>query len=733
MKKRLGSVIQTAVALLLCLATALCVTQLQTGRAPQEEAHAASRMLLSQGEVLYDGDRIAGMDSANDGENQENDTPDEPDTPDESDTPEDQQTEPAQTPENDQQDGRQDPQTPDEDNPSSGDGTTSEGRGNIDDILDIVDNGGGSGGQIPDRTPTDAITVPEVKDPAAYFKTSIIDGSTVESETYGFSIQHLTTLEVTGMSAAVNGKEYLFPANSRYMNVRLATGANTITVSVNYREADGSTVCASKSYTVYYAQAGELIIVAKRVSDNKPLNELATVTDGELTFTANMVQDGNEYPVQSVTLNGRTLTGIGDTYTASLNSGRNTIHIKGSYQSSSAEETYTITYNAKAFQIITYNLSSRVPVIDDNTVQSSSKFEQVTVDSEQHRFKLQLIQSTGKESIDRVRVSDSTGTPSLTQESDGWYTVQMGREDRMLYIDYKDSLGQLKTYKYQLHFQRNAEDTPEDRQPTIAPEIEMDGTIIGLTDGLTLKNPDVILLVDGHSYTGKQLYSSNYTVSVNGMVVPAPVSQSGSKFGYSTYLSNEGANTITITATDADGYSATRSWTVYYENGDITVTVSVEATTVGLGYLVAPTEVTVPGGTDAWTVVQQVLTENGYTVSGSGSYLSAIQRSGICSGFFIDSELMELIMADGMDENGAGLDPQPFSMDSLGEFDFYRWSGWMYSYNGSYPGYGFNVCKPQDGSVIRVRYTLAMGKDIGGYSSANGNYGVSSGNYYKEW
>lgn len=729
MKKRLGSVIQTAVALLLCLATALCVTQLQIGRAPQEEAHAASRMLLSQGEVLYDGDRIAGMDSANDGEDQENDTPDEPDTPDESDTPEDQQTEPAQTPEDD----RQDPQTPDEDTPSPGDGTTSGGRGNIDDILDIVDNGGGSGGQIPDRTPTDAITVPKVKDPAAYFTTSITDGSTVESETYGFSIRQLTTLEVTGMSAAVNGKEYLFPANSRYMNVRLATGANTITVSVNYREADGSTVCASKSYTVYYAQAGELIIVAKRVSDNKPLNELATVTDGELTFTASMVQDGNEYPVQSVTLNGRTLTGIGDTYTASLNSGANTIRIKGSYQSSSAEETYTITYNAKAFQIITYNLSSRVQVIDDNTVQSRSKFEQVTVDSEQHRFKLQLIQSTGREAITNVRVRVGPDTLSLTQDSNGWYTVDMGREDRMLYIDYKDSLGQPKTYKYQLHFQRNAEDTPEDRQPTIAPEIEMDGTIIGLTDGLTLKNPDVILLVDGHSYTGKQLYSSNYTVSVNGMVVPAPVSQSGSKFGYSTYLSNEGANTITITATDADGYSATRSWTVYYENGDITVTVSVEATTVGLGYLVPPTEVTVPGGTDAWSIVEKVLTENGYGISGSGSYLSAIQRSGICSGFFIDSELMELIMADGMDENGAGLDPQPFSMDSLGEFDFYRWSGWMYSYNGSYPGYGMNVCKPQDGSVIRVRYTLALGKDIGGFTSASGSYGVSSGNYYKEW
>lgn len=730
MKKRLGSVIQTAVALLLCLATALCVTQLQIGHAPQEDARAASRMLYSPGEVLYDGDRVTAMDSANDGEGQEDDTPDEPDTPDEADTPEDQQTEPAQTPENDRQDGRQDPQTPDEDNPPSGDGTTSEGRGNIDDILDIVDNGGGSGGQIPDRTPTDAITVPEVKDPAAYFKTSIINGSTVESETYGFSIQHLTTLEVTGLSVTVNGKEYLFPANSRYMNVRLATGANTITVSVNYREADGSTVCASKSYTVYYAQAGELIIVAKRVSDNKPLNELATVTDGELTFTANMVQDGNEYPVQSVTLNGRTLTGIGDTYTASLNSGENRIRVKASYQSSTADVTYTITYNANAFRIKT---SISDTVIDDNTAQSSASFEKVTVDSEQYRFGLQLIQSTGKESIDRVRVSDSTGTVSLTADSEDYYTVDMGREDRQLYIDYRDSTGRSRTYKYMLHFQRGAEGTPEDRQPTIIAQVEADGTVIGLTNGLTMKTPDLIVLVDGRSYNGQQLYANNYTVSVNGTVVSAPISQSGYQFGYTAYLSNVGANTITITATDGDGYSATRSWTVYYENGDITVTVSVEATTVGLGYLVYPTAVTVPGGTDAWTVVQQVLTENGYTVSGSGSYLSAIQRSGICSGFFIDSELMELIMADGMDENGAGLDPQPFSMDSLGEFDFYRWSGWMYSYNGSYPGYGLNVCKPQDGSVIRVRYTLAMGKDIGGYSSANGSYGVSSGNYYKEW
>lgn len=700
---------QTAMAILLCMAAVLCVTRLQTGHAPREDARAASRMLYSPGEVLYDGDRVTAMDSANDAEVPEDETPsDQPDAPESS--------QPDDTP------------TPDAP-PVDSDTASSDGRDGIGDLLDIADNGGGSGGQTPDHAAPGDVTVPEAPDAALYFTTSIIDGETTAEETYTFTITHQPQREPIGLAVTVNGRELRYAAQTTSVTVHLAAGANTIVVSADYRE-DGGTVRATRSYTVCYAQPGELIIVAKRTSDGRQLGELGTVSEGALTFTACAERDGSTYPVQSVELNGRTLAGSGGSYTADLNSGENRIRVKASYQSSTADVTYTITYNANAFRIET---SISDTVIDDNTAQSSASFEKVTVDSERYRFWLQLIQSTGKESIDRVRVSDSTGTFSLTQDSDDRYTVQMGREDRQLYIDYRDSTGRSRTYKYMLHFQRGAEGTPEDRQPTIIAQVEADGTVIGLTNGLTMKTPDLIVLVDGRSYNGQQLYANNYTVSVNGTVVSAPISQSGYQFGYAAYLSNEGANTITITATDADGYSATRSWTVYYEEGTVTVTVSVEATTVGLGYLVAPTEVTVPGGTDAWTVVQQVLTENGYTVSGSGSYLSAIQRSGICSGFFIDSELMELIMADGMDENGAGLDPQPFSMDSLGEFDFYRWSGWMYSYNGSYPGYGLNVCKPQDGSVIRVRYTLAMGKDIGGYSSANGSYGVSSGNYYKEW
>lgn len=700
---------QTAMAILLCMAAVLCVTRLQTGHAPREDARAASRMLYSPGEVLYDGDRVTAMDSANDAEVPEDETP--PDQPD--------------APESSQPDDTPTPDAP----PVDSDTASSDGRDGIGDLLDIVDNGGGSGGQTPDHAAPGDVTVPEAPDAALYFTTSIIDGETTAEETYPFTITHQPQREPIGLAVTVNGRELRYAAQTTSVTVHLAAGANTIVVSADYRE-DGGTVRATRSYTVYYAQPGELIIVAKRTSDGRQLGELGTVSEGALTFTAYAERDGSTYPVQSVELNGRTLAGSGGSYTADLNSGENRIRVKASYQSSTADVTYTITYNANAFRIKT---SISDTVIDDNTAQSSASFEKVTVDSERYRFWLHLIPSTGKESIDRVRVSDSTGTFSLTQDSKEYYTVDMGREDRQLYIDYRDSTGRSRTYKYLLHFQRGAEDTPEDRQPTIIAQVEADGTVIGLTNGLTMKTPDLIVLVDGRSYNGQQLYANNYTVSVNGTVVSAPISQSGYQFGYTAYLSNEGANTITITATDGDGYSATRSWTVYYEEGTVTVTVSVEATTVGLGYLVAPTEVTVPGGTDAWTVVQQVLTDNGYTVSGSGSYLAAIQCSGICDGWSIDPELMGRIIEDNMDELGAGTDPRPYSMDSLGEFDFYRYSGWMYSYNGSYPGYGLNVCKPQDGSVIRVRYTLALGKDIGGYSSANGNYGVSSGNYYKEW
>ena len=692
MKKWIPRGLRCMAALALVLAAVWLSAGLKLSAPPAPEVQPASRTLITDGELLYDGAALTASDVSLTGDTSA--------------------SRPADLPPED---------TPPEDTPAD----TAAG---LEDFQDIADKGGGSGGQQPSRDTggqTDSGTgQPEAGD--AWFTTSIVDGDRVTDAAYPFTIRHLKPeARVLGLSVAVNGAVTDYAANTASGTLTLTGGANTVTVTAQYQTSD-RTVTAVRTYTLYYLD-GQWVLIVQRASDNASLTGLA-VTERTLTFRAVAVQADLQQPVQTVRVNGSTVAGSGDLYTVQLRAGANDITVEAGGRIG-LTETYTVTYAAPSFRIDTLFSDGQTRTVTADTPSGGSETVTVEGSSENARVWVSLEGVTGLETLEELRLDGRRLSPG----ADGGCAVTLDpRTPVTLTLYYTDSDGASREYSYILRFRRTG-GGEEAQKPTISAQIEADGTTMGLTDGLVLKNPAVLLLVEGRSAQGEQLYSNNFTVTVNGTVIPAPTSQTGSLFGYDAYLLYEGANTITVTAVDNGGVSASRTWTVYYEAGQITVTVSVEATTVGLGYLVYPTAVTVPGGTDAWSIVEKVLTEKGYGISGSGSYLSAIQRSGICSGFFIDSELMELIMADGMDENGAGLDPQPYSMDSLGEFDFYRWSGWMYSYNGSYPGYGFNVCKPQDGSVIRVRYTLAMGKDIGGYSSANGNYGVSSGNYYKDW
>ena len=57
----------------------------------------------------------------------------------------------------------------------------------------------------------------------------------------------------------------------------------------------------------------------------------------------------------------------------------------------------------------------------------------------------------------------------------------------------------------------------------------------------------------------------------------------------------------------------------------------------------------------------------------------------------------------------------------------------MYSINGTlYEGTGMSGYKVRNGITIYVRFTLAYGKDIGGYETMSGTYGVLD-SYGKEW
>ena len=125
--------------------------------------------------------------------------------------------------------------------------------------------------------------------------------------------------------------------------------------------------------------------------------------------------------------------------------------------------------------------------------------------------------------------------------------------------------------------------------------------------------------------------------------------------------------------------------------------------------------------------VAQLLEANGYEYQYSGSltdgfYLKHIIRSGITNGYAIPSDLEDALNDDGV------MWTNSYRENSLGEFDFTAESGWMYSINGTYPNFGMSECFPKDGDVIRIRFTLALGKDIGG-GMVNGG----SSNYGKEW
>ena len=180
MKKQIRPALYAAAALLLCLTVLRCAAGLRPAAAVPQETQPASRTLLTEGELLYDGDALAGVDTGLTGETAAPDrTADTPDLP----------PQEAAEPSADQ----------------------------LEDLRDITDKGGGSGGQQPSRDTGDTgnaggSAAPEQGD--AWFTTSLVDGDRLTDPDCPFTIRHLKPeAEVLGLtnsltqyaSSSVNG------------------------------------------------------------------------------------------------------------------------------------------------------------------------------------------------------------------------------------------------------------------------------------------------------------------------------------------------------------------------------------------------------------------------------------------------------------------------------------------------------------------------------------------------
>lgn len=248
-------------------------------------------------------------------------------------------------------------------------------------------------------------------------------------------------------------------------------------------------------------------------------------------------------------------------------------------------------------------------------------------------------------------------------------------------------------------------DSEESKYPVIASD---------LTDGETVAGSYRTFYVQALDYKKNIISTGNLAVSGNGEKLYS-TADLGDTTAYRMDL-GEGANTITITASDEEGRTASVSYTIYRGEEVLTpagnITFSLEATTVGLGYLIGPSQEVFYEGEQLSYVLDRVLQQHGYTYRYDGSltngfYLKHVISPGITSGCKIPEDLEQKLIE-------VNCPQEAYHLDSLGEFDFTKNSGWMYQVNGAHMNSGISTYYPADGDVVRIRFSLYGGSDIGG-------------------
>ena len=247
-----------------------------------------------------------------------------------------------------------------------------------------------------------------------------------------------------------------------------------------------------------------------------------------------------------------------------------------------------------------------------------------------------------------------------------------------------------------------------------------------------LSNRNFTLTVQATAYTGSTLYSSNIEVMLDGERITGPTG--GPVYEYQLYFKDPEVgdvvhHTVTVRAWDNEGNSAFVAYNFDYHfvdtGGEIgTAYIILDMTTVGLGIVDEPYTYRIKQNVPASYAVMEMLTEYGYefTYAGTpdvGFYLRRIHSGGMMDYSDIPDNLWNKVLQDQLSMTGQ------YDHDSLGEFDFTQGSGWMYSVGGTvYAGKGLSTYFLNNGDTLYLRFTLAYGKDIGGYSSTGGAFGV---------
>jgi hypothetical protein len=183
----------------------------------------------------------------------------------------------------------------------------------------------------------------------------------------------------------------------------------------------------------------------------------------------------------------------------------------------------------------------------------------------------------------------------------------------------------------------------------------------------------------GQNTTGSTQPSGQQASGGGGNNTPASQANSGTSNENSSSSSNSNSSSSSNPSSSSSTTTTPPPAPVH------TVTISIDAETMGRGYIMAARTVEYSEGETVFDVLQRECRSSGIPMESSFNPL-------------YNSRYIE-------------------GIDNLYEFDGGPQSGWMYSVNGWYPNYGCSAYTLSDGEVIKWRYTCNLGSDIGGYNA----------------
>ena len=272
------------------------------------------------------------------------------------------------------------------------------------------------------------------------------------------------------------------------------------------------------------------------------------------------------------------------------------------------------------------------------------------------------------------------------------------------------------------------EDEPEKGNEKLNLRTSLDKDAVRVSDSemrLETTNRNLTFTVWATDGSDNPIHQDHITVMLDGKEVKYSTGSGASGLEYNLHLEagSIGSNTrhiVTVLVRDGKGNSKYMKYLIDYktrEKGEKigTATVRLDLSVLGLGIIEAPVSTDIFQDVPASYAVKEVLESLGYDVSYTGTlddgfYLSRISRNMTFEYAKIPEELKRLLELDGLVVTPPKMQVR---FNSVGEFDYTREAGWMYSINGAYPGRGLSDYFLSDGDTLTLRFTLALGKDIG--------------------